>query len=195
MAATTARRARPSPVSSSRLRLRLRMAAKDGAAAWSAEPSVGVFTMLAAIERQAENKAGALKYIDRALAAPDAGYALLDLSDANMLAFELHRDAGDTARATTALASALSAVMTVRKAVADMPSRLRAERQLAHVLGGYGDADGATRAMDRALQIAGEDKIALSSTVLDAVGQAFGRKDLVSARAALRKGLDADSRE
>lgn len=164
-------------------------------AAAAAEPSVAVFTMLAAIERQGDNKAGALAYIDRALAAPDAGYALLDLSDANMLAFELHRDAGDTARAATALASALTAVMSVRKAVADMPSRLRAERQLAHVLGGYGDAVGAARAMERAMQIAGEDRIALSSTVLDAVGQAFVRKDLASARAALRKGLDADIRE
>jgi len=161
----------------------------------AAEPSVGVFTMLAAIDRQGDNRALALQNLDRALAAPDAGRALLDLSDAHMLAFELHRDAGDTAKATTSLAAALEAVMSVRKTVTDMPSRLRAERQLAHVLTGYGDGDGAARTMERAIQIAGEDRLALSSTVLDAIGQAFVRKDLAAARAALRKGLDADIRE
>jgi hypothetical protein len=164
-------------------------------AAAAAEPSVGVFTLLAAIERQADNGAGALAFVDRALAAPDAAFALLDLSDAHMLAFELHRDAGDAARAADSLSKALNAVMTVRKAVTDTPSRLRAERQLAHVLRGYGDDAGAARAMERAMQIAGEDRLALSATMLDAIGQAFVRKDLASARAALRRGLEADARE
>jgi len=164
-------------------------------AAATAEPGVGVFTMLAMIDRQADNKAGALANIERALRAPDAKYALLDLSDAYMLSFEIHRDAGDTAGAATALAQALGTVVAVRKAVSDMPSRLRAERQLAHVLGGFGDADGAARAMERAIQIAGEDRLALSATVVDAIGHAFVRKDLAAARSALRKGLDADVRD
>ena len=164
-------------------------------AAAKVEPSVGVFTMLGAIERQADNKAGALANVERALAAPDAKYALMDMAEAYMLAFEIHRDAGDTAKAATSLAAALGTVVAVRTAAADLPSRLRAERQLAHVLSGFGDTDGAARAMDRAIQIAGEDRMALSATVLDAIGHAFVRKDLAGARAALRKGLDADIRE
>ncbi|MFO0588085.1 MAG: hypothetical protein U0441_11120 [Polyangiaceae bacterium] len=164
-------------------------------AAAAAEPSVAVFTMLAAVERQSDNKTGALSYVDKALAAPDAGYALLDISDAHMLAYEVHRDAGDAARATKSLEAALTAVMSVRKSVADMPSRLRAERQLARVLTGYGEVAQAARAMDRAIQIAGEDRAALSATVLDAVAQAVIRKDLAGARAALRKGLDSDVRD
>lgn len=164
-------------------------------AAAKVEPSVGAFTMLGAIARQADDKAGALAHVEKALAAPDARYALLDSAEAHMLAFEIHRDAGDTAKAATSLAAALGTVVAVRKAAADMPSRLRAERQLAHVLGGFGDNDGAGRAMERAIQIAGEDRLALSATVLDAIGHAFVRKDLAGARAALRKGLDADIRE
>jgi tetratricopeptide (TPR) repeat protein len=164
-------------------------------AAAKAEPSVGVFIMLAMIERQADNKAGALAYLERSLAAPDVKYALLDLADAYMLAYEIHRDAGSADAAKAALGAALGTVVAVRKAAADTPSRLRAERLLAHVLDAFGDAEGSARAMDRAIQIAGEDRMALSATVLDAIGHAFVRKDLNGARAALRKGLDADIRE
>ena len=45
--------------------------------------------------------------------------------------------------------------------------------------------------MERAIQIAGEDRLALSATVLDAIGHAFVRKDLAGARAALRPIHDA----
>lgn len=164
-------------------------------AASKAEPSVRLFTMLSAIERQADNKAAALSYIDKALAAPDAKYALLDMADAFMLAFEIHRDAGDNERAKVALGSALGIVMGVRKAATEMPARLRSEALLAHVLRGFGDGDGATRAMERAMQIAGEDRLALSATVLDAIGQAFVSKNLAAARAALRRGIDSEIRE
>lgn len=158
-------------------------------------PSVGTFTMLAAIERQSDNRAAALADIDRALAAPDAKYAMLDLADAYMLAFEIHRDAGDEVRAKNSLGAALATVLAVRNVVTDLGSRLRAERLLAHVLGGFGDREGAARAMDRAMAIAGEDRLALSSTVLDAIGHAFVRKDVAAARAALRRGLDAGIRD
>jgi hypothetical protein len=160
-----------------------------------ASPSVGAFTMLAGIERQSDNRAAALSHIERALTAPDAKYAMLDLAEAYMLAFEIHRDGADEGRAKASLGSALATVLAVRKVATDMSSRLRAERLLAHVLGGFGDADGAARAMDRAMEIAGEDRLALSATMLDAVGHAFVRKDLTAARAALRKGLEAGVRD
>lgn len=160
-----------------------------------AAPSVGMYTMLAAVERQSDNPAAALANVERALAAPDAKYSLLDLAEAYLLAFEIHRDTADEGRAKTALGAALATVLAVRKGAMDMGSRLRAERLLAHVLGGYGDGAGAARAMDRAMEIAGEDRVALSATVLDAIGHAFVRKDLASARAALRKGLDAAIRD
>src|SRR6185436_7608224 len=66
---------------------------------------------------------------------------------------------------------------------------------LGHVLGGFGDGTASAKVMDRAMEIAGEDRLALSSTVLDAIGHAFVRKDLAAARAALRKGLDAGIRD
>lgn len=156
-----------------------------------AAPSVGMFTMLASIERQSDNRAAALANVERALAAPDANYAMLDLAEAHLLAFEIHRDGADEGRAKVSLGLSLSMVLAVRKVATTMSSRLRAERLLAHVLGGYGDGDGAARAMDRAMEIAGEDRASLSATVLDAIGHAFVRKDLAAARAALRKGLDA----
>lgn len=160
-----------------------------------AAPSVAMFTMLAAIERQSDNRAAALSYVERALAAPDGKFAMLDSAEAHMLAFELHRDGGDEGRAKVALGSALATVLAVRKVATDMSSRLRAERLLAHVLSGFGDGEGAGRAMERAMEIAGEDRTALSATVLDAIGHAFVRKDLAAARTALRKGLDAGIRD
>ncbi|MEZ4294530.1 MAG: hypothetical protein R3B70_06110 [Polyangiaceae bacterium] len=160
-----------------------------------AVPSVGLYTMLAAIERQSDNRAAALSHIDKALGAPDAKFAMLDLTDAYMLAFEIHRDGGDEAKARQALGSALATVLAVRKVATEMPMRLRAERLLAHVLGGFGDNEGAARAMGRAIDIAGADPEALSSTVLDAIGHAFVRRDLEMARSALRKGLDAGIRD
>src|SRR5262249_29370035 len=48
---------------------------------------------------------------------------------------------------------------------------------------------------DRALQAAGEDRPTLGATMLDAVGRAFVRRDLVAARAALKRGLEGDAPE
>ncbi|MBK8256460.1 MAG: hypothetical protein IPK82_27805 [Polyangiaceae bacterium] len=158
-------------------------------------PRVALYTMLASIERQSDNRAAALAYVERALSAPDGKYALLDLVDAHMLAFELHRDGGDAAKAKVSLGAALATVMLVRKSATDMMMRLRAERLLAHVLAGFGDNAASARAMQRAIEIAGEDRNALSSTVLDAIGHAFVQKDLSVARAALRKGLESGIRD
>jgi tetratricopeptide (TPR) repeat protein len=162
------------------------------AAALRDKPSAAGYTMLALIERQAGNSAGALLQIDRALTAPDARLALLDLTEAQMLAFEIHRDAGDN-RAKPALDAALQAVLAARQQYTDAPVRARAERQLARVLDAYGDAKGAARALDRALKLAADSRSLLGETMLDAVGRALVRRDLSAARSALKQGIDGDA--
>jgi tetratricopeptide (TPR) repeat protein len=156
------------------------------------KPSVAGYTMLALIERQTGNAAAAIAHIDRALAAPDARFALLDLAEAQMLAFEVHRDAGDS-RAKAALDAALQAVLAARQAQADASARARAERQLARILDAYGEAKAAARALDRALKLAAQSRSLLGETMLDAVGRALVRRDLAAARSALKQGLEGDA--
>src|SRR5262249_35039845 len=57
----------------------------------AAEPTVSGYTILAMLERQAGNAQAALTYVGRALGAPDAARSVLDVAEANVLAFELER--------------------------------------------------------------------------------------------------------
>jgi tetratricopeptide (TPR) repeat protein len=156
------------------------------------EPSASGFTTLAMVERQAGDGAAALNHVERALAAPDAKSAILDVADAHLLAFELLRDAGKEGRAKTSLDAALTAVLGARQQRGSAAAHARAERILGRVLEGYGDGKGATRAFDRALSAAAADRPTLGAAMLDAVGRALVRRDLGSARAALKRGIDGD---
>jgi tetratricopeptide (TPR) repeat protein len=159
------------------------------------EPSASGFTTLAMVERQAGDRDAALAAVERALAAPDAKRALLDVGDAHLLAFEIQRDAGKSDRAKASLDAALGAALGARQAYANTAARTRAERLLGRVLEGYGDVRGATRAFDRALAAAGADRPTLGAVMLDAVGRALVRHDLVAARSALKRGIDGDVSE
>jgi cellulose synthase operon protein C len=156
------------------------------------EPSSSGFVTLGMVERQAGDGAAALAHVDRALTAPDAKTALLDVAEAHLLAFEVLRDAGKSGRAKTSLDAALAAVLGARQQGGTTGAR--AERLLGRVLEGYGDGKGSTRAYERALA-ASADRPTLGATMLDAVGRALVRKDLVSARAALKRGIDGDVSE
>jgi hypothetical protein len=160
------------------------------------EPSAGWFTTLALVERQAGDQAAALAQVQRALTAPDAKTALLDVADANILAYELLRDAGKSDAAKASLDSALSATLGARQAgQGNAAVRVRAERLLGRVLEGYGDGKGATRAFERALAAAAADRPTLGAAMLDAVGRALVRRDLPAARAALKRGIEGDVSE
>ncbi len=155
------------------------------------EPTASGFTTLAMVERQAGAAAAALSHVERALAAPDAKTAVLDVADAHLLAFELLRDADKGDKAKASLDAALAAALSARQARGNPATRARAERLLGRVLESYGDGKGATRAFERALAAAA-DRPTLGAAMLDAVGRALVRRDLVAARAALKRGIEGD---
>jgi tetratricopeptide (TPR) repeat protein len=161
-------------------------------AAAAAEPSVGAYTMLAMVERQAGNSERAIEHVQRALGAPDSRGAPAEVAEALVVSFEVHRDMGAQEKAKAALDQALQAALSARKASSGAASRARAERILGRVLDGYGDAKGAARALERALQAASAERPVLGATVLDAVGRAFVRRDVAAARAALKHGIEGD---
>jgi len=156
------------------------------------EPTTSGFTTLALVERQAGDLNAALAAVERALAAPDSKTAVLDVADAHLLAFELLRDAGKTDRAKTSLDAALTASLGARQLKGNAAAHARAERLLGRVLEGYGDGKGSTRAFERALSAAAADRPTLGAAMLDAVGRALVRRDLVAARAALKRGIEGD---
>jgi tetratricopeptide (TPR) repeat protein len=147
------------------------------------------------VARQAGDTKAALEEIERALRAPDARTALVDIADAHLLAYELLRDGGHTPQARAALDSALNAALQARQARGNAAQRARAERLLGRVLEGYGETRGAMRAFERALAAAAADRPSLGAAMLDAIGRALVRKDLVAARTALKRGLDGDVSE
>jgi hypothetical protein len=159
------------------------------------EPSASGFTTLALVERQASDYAAALADVERALEAPDAKTAPVDVAEARVVAYELLRDGGQEGRAKGALDAALSSTLAARRVDGSAAQRARAERLLARVLEGYGDANGAARALERALALAGSDRPTLGAAMLDAIGRALVRHDLVAARAALKRGIDGDVSE
>jgi len=155
------------------------------------EPAVSAFTTLALLERQAGDNKAALAAVERALGAPDAKGALLDVAEAHLIAYEVLRDSGAQDRAKAPLDAALAAVLAGRQ-TKDAGERVRAERLLGRVLEGYGDDKGASRAFERALQYASVDRPTLGAAMLDAIGRALVRRDLKAARTALKRGLDGD---
>ncbi|HVY45596.1 MAG TPA: hypothetical protein VHB21_06935, partial [Minicystis sp.] len=158
----------------------------------TAEPSTSGLTTLALVERQAGNVKAAIDAVGAALRAPDARGALLDVAEANLVGFELYRAANQDALAKQSLDAALSAALAGRGQRGNASTRARAERLLGRILEGYGETKGAARAFERAIAAAAADKPTLGAAMLDAIGRALIRRDLVAARAALKKGLDAD---
>jgi tetratricopeptide (TPR) repeat protein len=159
--------------------------------ALEAEPTVWGYTMLATLERQVGELDDALKHVDRAETLPNARRLPLDVVDAKLLRFEIHRDKGATDRAKAALDQALNLTLANRKS-GGTKDKVRAERLLARVLDGYGERGDALRALERALDLAEQNREILGATVLSAVGRALVYKDLRAARAALQIGIKAD---
>jgi tetratricopeptide (TPR) repeat protein len=159
--------------------------------ALAAEPTVWGYTMLATLERQVGNLDRALAHATKATELPAAKVLQLDAADAKLLSFEILRDRGEVPRAAQALEDALDMVLRTRKRRITPEAEVRAERLLARVLDGYGEQQRATRALQRALEIADSNRQILGPTVLSAVGRALVQKDVASARAALQLGIKA----
>ena len=160
-------------------------------AALQAEPTVWGYTMLGVLERQVGNDDVALAHARRASALPAARATHLDAADAKLLVFEILRDKGAKPGAEAALEQALGMALHGRKLGRSPAQTVRAERTLARVLDGYGERKSASRAIGRALQIAGNHRQMLAPTMLAAIGRALVVKDIVAARAALQIGIKA----
>lgn len=157
-----------------------------------AEPTTSSLTTLAQVERQLGNAKAASDAIAAALRAPDARAQLLDVAEADMFAFELHRDANEKAEAKQALDAALAAALSARQQRATPASRARVERLLGRILEQYGETKGAARAFERALAAAATDRPTLGAAMLDAIGRALVRRDLLAARTTLKRGLEGN---
>ncbi|HHH12213.1 MAG TPA: hypothetical protein ENK23_09115, partial [Sorangium sp.] len=101
-------------------------------------PTAWGYTMLGLLERQAGNKALALRDATRAIALATESSMVLDAVDAKLLSFEVLRDHGDKEKAGAMLGEALVQVLRFRKGAANARAHVRAERQLARILDGYG---------------------------------------------------------
>jgi hypothetical protein len=145
---------------------------------------------LATVERQAGHLDAALKALDHAVVPTGVRSAVLDAAEANLLAFELHHELRATDKADRSLKAALDLALAARATGTDARTRARAERLLARTLDAYGDTKGATRAIDRALVAAAQERPILGATVLEAVGRALVQHDVASGRAAMKRGLE-----
>jgi tetratricopeptide (TPR) repeat protein len=157
-----------------------------------ANPSVAAWVRLGRVDRQLGDSAASLEDIRQAVGTQDARVALADVCEANLMAFEIHRDAGQQPEARTALQEALAIAIALQKQRGDVGSRARAETLLGRVYDAYGESKLAKRANERALTVSLTDRDVMGATVLQTVARALVRSDFESGRAALKQGLDAD---
>jgi tetratricopeptide (TPR) repeat protein len=151
------------------------------------QPTPEAHLLLASVERQRGR-------LDEALAAADKVAASsgpsLEAADAHLMAFEIHRDKGRVIQAQAALAKALESTGAVLDKKPAGRVRVRALRTLGRVLAGYGDPAGSRRAFAKAMEEAKADRALLGATMLSAASAALVQRDLVAARAALKKGVE-----
>jgi cellulose synthase operon protein C len=147
------------------------------------------WTLLADIQHQAGDDAGALGSLTRGLSAPDAPGSPIARADAHLLAYRIHR--GQRAeQAGKALGDALRAALEARSGSANPTGRALAERVLARVSYHYGDRAAVARAITRGFATAGNDKGAAGMVAIEASSTALLMGDLPAARAALTKAME-----
>lgn len=161
----------------------------------SVEPSVEALMTLANIDRQAGRIDRALERLTKALAAPEVKQNPIVAGEAHLARFEILRQAKAEDKARAELAQALGAALEARQRATTNARKAHAERLLARVLDRYADRSGAARAMERAFAAADQDRRELAATVLESAQRALLRRDPVSARSAVRRGLGAELRD
>jgi hypothetical protein len=156
------------------------------------EPSMSALNLIAAIERQQNDDADALKSLARVSAIARAAHLPVAEADALLSAFSIHRELKQDDEARQALSKALARALEARKLARTAAEQSRAERELARVLENYGDERGARRATLRAYEAARSDRNELTATVLDAARRALTHRDLQEGRDAVQRALDAN---
>lgn len=158
-------------------------------------PNAQVLRLLAAIDRQKGDRDAALQSLTQMLAlARAAGEPGAEAATLIMI-YDLERERGKTAEASTALQSALGQVLLARSKARSSAQIAGTERVLADVLERYGERDGANRAVERAEDAARNDTAQLTATLLDAARRSLVLPDLQAGRRALRLALDGDLSE
>lgn len=155
-------------------------------------PSIRALNLMAAIERQQQDDASALKSLARVVALAKRLHAPAEQAEAQLSAFSIHRDLKQDGEARQALAEALTLALDARKLARTSAEQSRAERLLARVLENYGDERGARRATLRAYEAARSNRRELAATVLDAARRALTHHDLQEGRDAVQRAIDAN---
>ena len=157
-----------------------------------AEPSLRAFELLAAIDRQRGNAPEAIRWLETVAKLATESSDATAVADARLLAYEVHRDAGNAAEAAKALDLALRRALDARQLARTSPEQAGAERVLARVLEQYGSLDAARRATSRAYEASRSDMRQLTATVLEAARRGLTRGDLRTSRDAARRAIDAN---
>jgi cellulose synthase operon protein C len=160
-------------------------------AAVAEEPSGGILTALARIDRATGNLPSASDRLKQALAASDSAKDSALRGEILLMQSDLAREAGDMNTARSLLVDALKGLVKARTGT-EGEGLARIERMMARVLDRFGAAKQARSALDRALQASPRDKDELSATLSIVVAQALVRNDIESARAGLHRGASSD---
>ena len=156
-----------------------------------AAPTLDALRLLASIERGQGRLDAALQTLGRVIQLAHKLRDPLEATEGYLSAFEIHRDRGDAQQAQTALATALAEVLAARSLVRNTPGQAHAERLLARVLEHYGEVASARRATERAYDASRSDSQQLAATVLDASRRGLTHGDLLVAREAVRRAVEA----
>lgn len=154
-------------------------------------PTRDVLRLLAAIQRQRGDFAGALNSVRSMAALAQNEGDIGVVARAYLAEYEILRDMHETKAATAALGQALKSALKARASAHLSGDLAFAEATLAEVLEHYGKLDAANRASDRAEDAARNDMAQLAMTLQDAARRALTTRDLSSGRETLRRAIDA----
>lgn len=155
------------------------------------EKSGAVLFALARLDWHDDKVKSALDRLREALATDDVARDPALRGEILLLTSDITREQGDASAARKPLSDALRELAKARNA-AEGDDKARVERLIARVLDRFGAAQGAQKALERALEATPRDKRQAAATIGQLVGRAFVKGDLGAAREALDRGLAAE---
>ncbi len=153
-------------------------------------PTVESFWLLSRVNRQRGDQVAALRSVARMSELAEASQNYQALARAQLMAFEIYREAGDAAQARPSLEAALKAALKARDSARPGGQRAAAERMLARILEQYGERRAARRAGERAFEASRGDTMQLEATVMDAARRALITGDLAMSRSAVQRAIE-----
>jgi cellulose synthase operon protein C len=153
-------------------------------------PTVESFWLLSRVNRQRGDQAAALKSVARMSELAEATQNNQALARAQLMAFEIYRQAADKAAARQSLEAALRAALSARDSAQPGAESAAAERMLARILEQYGERRAAKRAGERAFEASRGDTLQLEATVMDSARRGLITRDLVMARSAVQRAIE-----